>query len=283
MPKVIQSTVRYACQHCDKSFATEKAAEKCEKSCADNQRIQDMKEQLRHECRLTCDSIPAIEAYVQEKLSALTGVPVQVSIRATYSSSVSNTHCCPIDGVTNWGFRDANKPTGYSGYQGQIEITWGDAKLKVKRVHGRTAEYSDYLSSEHIEMFAGLNTGSGGAGSKSCRYEIKLFDADFPKLVESRTIVQELLTKAADAHSAASKNASTKAQQEPEYIKAMANLETCQAEIRELQAKIQALSDSTRDFHHQMDVIYKAKQKEYASNELQALQALQKLVFENRW
>lgn len=280
MPKVIQSAVRYACQYCDKSFATEKAAEKCEKSCADKQRIRDMKEQLRHECRLTCDSIPAIEAYVQEKLSDLTGVPVKVFMDVKYTPSVSNSHSCPIDGVTNWGSRDADKPTSYPGYQGQIKIIWGDAKIKLKSYHGGRV---DYLSSDHITMFAGLNTGSGGAGNSSCSYGLRLFDADFPKLVEARTIAQEELQKATLAHEIVSKEASIKAQQEPEYIRAMENLNACRAEIQELQGKIQALSDSTRDFHFQMKKIYDQKQEEIASSELKAVEEIGRKILLNRW
>ena len=47
-------------------------------------------------------------------------------------TSVSNTHDCPIDGVTNWGGRDQNRPFGYPGWEGRVWIryksdkeTWG--------------------------------------------------------------------------------------------------------------------------------------------------------------
>ncbi len=43
-----------------------------------------------------------------------------------WSDSVSNTHSCPHNGVTNWGGRDEKAPRGYPGWHGNIEwlVRW---------------------------------------------------------------------------------------------------------------------------------------------------------------
>lgn len=99
------------------------------------------------------------------------------SIKITYldlrwSNSVSNSHCCPHNGVTNWGrrdvFRDGTpKPSGYPGWQGRIEY-------KTNRDVGFG---SDVLGNFRIHTGTG-----GGMGHGRYGFEVKFFDADWPGL-----------------------------------------------------------------------------------------------------
>jgi len=40
--------------------------------------------------------------------------------------TVSNTHDCPINGVTNWGGRNDNAPTGYPGWHGRVWVRYAE-------------------------------------------------------------------------------------------------------------------------------------------------------------
>lgn len=100
-------------------------------------------------------------------------------LRITYltldwSDSVSNSHSCPHDGVTNWGGRDTYgdgmpKPKGYPGWSGRIEwetshdIRFGWGLMRSLRIH--------------------TGTGGGVAGNRF-GYEVKLFESDWPGLRE---------------------------------------------------------------------------------------------------
>lgn len=43
-----------------------------------------------------------------------------------FQESVSNTHECPIDGVTNWGGRTEGAPRGYPGWMGRVWVRYAD-------------------------------------------------------------------------------------------------------------------------------------------------------------
>lgn len=93
-------------------------------------------------------------------------------LKLEWSDSVSNTHSCPRDGVTNWGGREfyANgtpKPRGYPGWSGRIEwqtshdIGFGSDPMRGLCIH----------------------TGTGGGISKNrFGYEVKFFESDWPGL-----------------------------------------------------------------------------------------------------
>lgn len=72
----------------------------------------------------------------------------------SYSLSVSNTHHCPIGGVTNWGGRDENAPTGYPGWHGRIWVLY-DREFQV----GGPEHSSSALNQIRIL------TGTGGYGT----------------------------------------------------------------------------------------------------------------------
>jgi len=90
-----------------------------------------------------------------------------------WSESVSNTHDCPIGGVTNW-WSKIELPTGYPGWQGRIHL------------HQVGASFSSaFQKLGHLGIF----TGSGGGGS----YEVRMFADDFPGLTKD-IVWKKLLT-----------------------------------------------------------------------------------------
>lgn len=86
-----------------------------------------------------------------------------------FNHSVSNTHSCPHNGVTNF-MCDPTKPKGYPGWQGRIE-----------GVLDRVKEKGDYPSSGLLN-FIGIHTGTGGGGNKCWGYDVRIFLADWPGL-----------------------------------------------------------------------------------------------------
>lgn len=72
----------------------------------------------------------------------------------SYSPNVSNSHDCPIGGVTNWGGRDENAPTGYPGWHGRIWVLYD----RVFRVGG-----PEHISSALKQIR--IHTGTGGYGT----------------------------------------------------------------------------------------------------------------------
>lgn len=87
----------------------------------------------------------------------------------TYSDTISNTHECPDNGVTNWGGKNPDAPTSYPGFSGRIEGT-------LKRARKDMADYptSDFLK------FIGIKTGSGGGGNEHWGYDCRVFIDDWP-------------------------------------------------------------------------------------------------------
>lgn len=112
-----------------------------------------------------------------------------ISWEITKHALVSNTHCCPIGGVTNWGSKP-DKPTGYSGWIGRIWVAYRG------EMHGRGGPYFEDSSSALKALR--LHTGTGGYGSyrgpwhdlfedseirklvSLYSWDLKFFDADWP-------------------------------------------------------------------------------------------------------
>lgn len=115
--------------------------------------------------------------------------------RMDWDDSVSNSHSCPHNGMTNWGGYNTDKgaPRGYPGWQGHIEwiVAW------PKEWDGW------YLGSDLFGGFGNrqcrtrAHTGSGGGGGmsfnkkhncwvQSFSYSFDLFAADWPGLARHR-------------------------------------------------------------------------------------------------
>lgn len=96
------------------------------------------------------------------------------NLKVDYSKHISNSHSAPRSGVENWR-RDANQPTGYPGWLGQIHVRaerdwwgWVSDLLKAVCVH----------------------TGSGGGGWQGGQYEVTIWEDDWPGLATYRKLGQ---------------------------------------------------------------------------------------------
>ena len=125
-------------------------------------------------------------------------VPVPKVLKITHSmrwsDSVSNSHSCPHDGMTNWGGREKMKdgspaPSGYPGWTGRVEwiVAWPQELEHM------------YLGSELFSrgtfrtgrQRAHTGTGSGGGGHMSKEfntwvqrpaYDFRIYASDWPGL-----------------------------------------------------------------------------------------------------
>lgn len=95
-----------------------------------------------------------------------------------WSDCVSNSHRCPIGGVTNWGGGEkmpdgSPKPNGYPGWKVQIEY----------QVVGQDDTYSYPYGSQAWDKTC-INTGTGGYAN-NYYYGCELFAADWPAMAEA--------------------------------------------------------------------------------------------------
>lgn len=104
----------------------------------------------------------------------------------SYSDSVSNSHSCPHNGVTNWGGRDNLKdgtpaPRGYPGFSGRIAFRVSPPPFSFS---------SDILKATR------MHTGSGGArGNNTFSYDVKFFLDDWPGVAETIRVQREQYEK----------------------------------------------------------------------------------------
>lgn len=96
-------------------------------------------------------------------------------LNLTYSDTVSNSHDCPHNGVTNWGgdktLADGTPaPRGYPGFSGRIELTMPVEPLSF---------CSDVFEGTRIHTGTG-----GGGGNGNYGYEVKFFLADWPGIAD---------------------------------------------------------------------------------------------------
>ena len=150
------------------------------------QKIIDSRLEIFKTMRETCKNAEEIEQFVKDNVKVFWAHGLHQSafhkndeipedlvchsykITATHRDSVSNSHHCPMSGgVTNWGGAKKDAPRGYPGFQGRVEFKFS---------HDTPSFSSDMWEN------TGLETGSGGGGSKGGGYEIFMFDADWPAL-----------------------------------------------------------------------------------------------------
>ena len=104
-----------------------------------------------------------------------------------WNHSVSNSHDCPVDGVTNWGDRTPGAPRGYPGWIGPIEwlVEWPQEFDDVYL--GSDLFSRGSFSSGRQRAHTGTGGGAGGHFNKEfntwCqrpRYDFRIFAADWP-------------------------------------------------------------------------------------------------------
>ncbi len=128
------------------------------------------------------------KAVSRKKNACVLPIPVVLEFsrfELRWSTSVSNSHSCPHDGVTCWSSHEARdgRPRGYPGWHGRVEwlVSWPE-------------EYDGiYLGSDLFEAGTQVrvHTGSGGGGGMrfsdihGCHvqrfgYELRLYASDWP-------------------------------------------------------------------------------------------------------
>ena len=108
---------------------------------------------------------------------------------------VSNSHYCPIDGVTNWGGRTPGAPRSYAGWYGRVWVryenspkSFGSDPLRGTLTHTGTGGFGSYNGPWHDISHAIHNTYStknrkGKGKSKEPQlysWDYRVFDADWP-------------------------------------------------------------------------------------------------------
>lgn len=93
-------------------------------------------------------------------------------VDSRYSERLSNTHECPVIGVTNWAC-DKELPRGYPGY----EVKYAFDEVRLDKFHKRHRTPSRmFWATDYIKQFPGFHFGSG-----TLKYAwSKLFIDDFP-------------------------------------------------------------------------------------------------------
>lgn len=116
-----------------------------------------------------------------------------------YSDRVSNSHSCPLNGVTNWGGRDTYKdgtpkPRGYPGWQGRLEwrVKWPE-------------KYDTFYPGGRLFAGSCVHTGTGGGGGyrdghAHFGYGVSIFEDDWPglKAYREKQIFWDHLTRKED-------------------------------------------------------------------------------------
>ena len=245
MPKKIEPKIVYACEICNKTHETEAAAIACEKACNKakiaSEKKHIAKEDFRNNLRLTCKSIPEIERYLENAFKEQNNTAdFTVNLSVNYTASASNSHCSPLDGVTNWGSQ-ADKPNGYPGFVGSISVSF-KGEVKFPSQNGR---YNNYVGSDEIQAFIGLHTGTGGVGGSSCRYGITLFLSDFPVLAAAfdEANANFLAAKTSLIQAKAASN---------EKVLSTTKYKTMQEESSEIYEKISELEEKVREIEDKM-------------------------------
>lgn len=252
MPVVIKEVVKYQCSLCEAVYTTERRASTCEKKCTKAKEDRELAEKVKHEMRLTCASISEIEAYMEKHLKELSGADsVSVILNVRYTPQASNSHASPIGGVMNWCGREADKPIDYEGWVGNIEVSWtGDCK--IKKWH---SGYSDYMGSDEINIFKGVNTHSGSAGRLSCRYGVTLFCLDFPLMTQKYKEAEEVISQAVKNLQVKEDEAYTLTTQDKKYQELEELLNENYKEIAELERQVILLRNKYHGYQNDMRTI----------------------------
>lgn len=187
--QTITPVTLYPCPITGKLYKTERGAKASAKKALEKQeqealklkeaqKAKEEKEAERDWLRMNLEDINDLPILMKQRAKELYGWDLDVNFRLHFGN-VSNSHSCPINGVTNWGRRDPTKPESYWGWSGSIE---GTLKGKVpKKTFG--GSIADLIK----EKFRVIHTGTGCPGRPNeynIRISCELFLDDFPKLKE---------------------------------------------------------------------------------------------------
>lgn len=112
---------------------------------------------------------------------------LQIEHDLEWNHSVSNSHECPVGGVTNWGNRTPDAPRGYPGWQGRIQwlVEW---PREFDSIYLGSDLFSrGTFKSGRQRAHTGTGGGAGGHFNREfntwCQrpaYDFRIFAADWP-------------------------------------------------------------------------------------------------------
>jgi len=231
----------YACKHCESIYKTAQKASACEKKCvariAEEKAEEERKANLQtlvHYVRLNAESVEDIcrvSEEVSQKLFPKSSIK-KMTLRLSHNSHASNTHSCPIGGVSNFSPRNnPDKPTGYPALTGTIRVVYN------KEPKG----FSDDIFNLYNGI-AGIHTGSGGyQGSDegyTVGYGVTLWLSDFPKIKAAIEAKQKEIDNYEVFRSTLSDEYLDQVNADAEINAAKSNIEDFEDEIRKLRELI---------------------------------------------
>lgn len=112
-----------------------------------------------------------------------------------WSETVSNSHDCPLNGVTNWGNRNADAPSSYPGWTGRVWIRYnrlpdssGSDGFENTLTHTGTGGFGSYdgpwkaIASAHHHAYGHKNKKSE---PNVYSWDYRFFAADWPGVSEN--------------------------------------------------------------------------------------------------
>ena len=167
MPSKIKA---YRCSVCHTLFAKEENAVKCEKGCKAAIARQKKCEQQQKErdefwyATLKAASLDELHDMIVKNLARV-GVKVKFNaFNFRFSPSVSNSHHCPLKGVTNWSGEDENAPTSYPGWVGEISGTLKTTEKALQALEPVLMGFSAGIDNLMEFLAYGIHCGCGCPG-----------------------------------------------------------------------------------------------------------------------
>lgn len=109
-----------------------------------------------------------------------------------HSDSVSNTHDCPIDGVTNWAGRVKDAPRGYPGWYGRVWIrytnkpdSFGSDPFHATLTYPGTGGFGGYNGPWDAVYSAWCKHEKAFPEPQIYSWDYRFFDQDWPNLYKN--------------------------------------------------------------------------------------------------
>jgi len=176
----VEKRVMHCCVLCKAPWTSERLAVNCYKKCLRDEKIMERERRrderrdfIRDSVRLEAVSFADIFDRLRKYSKKYFGLKLELwEVPDQFSLSVSNTHDCPVGGVTNWGGQTKGAPRGYPGWSGRWEgSVSGKRDCKLRSLF--------YYVFGNADGFRGFYVGTGSCGDK---FSISgsIFLQDFP-------------------------------------------------------------------------------------------------------
>lgn len=173
-----------------------KQKEKLAKEVEINKKIKEERHFYSNYIRLNLSNVNDLKDMLILKAKEFYDVDItNLNIRVNFSERCSNSHNCPINGVTNWENRDNDKPTYYPGWIGRISANVVVPKNITNALSTFDRSANSVLFNTYSGLFKGFYTSSGCGGDSDGSYDMDIgfgfFLEDFPLLMEKYNLFIE--------------------------------------------------------------------------------------------